>query len=488
MFLLVAILLLGIGLRSPEVLNRNFIFGFDQGRDYLAVREIVIQRNPTLIGPEVGAGFAGLGGIFHGPYYYYSLVPLFILFNGHPYGGLVTMFLFGIASLFLAFYIFQRIYGTQAALVATFLLAICPSISSQSRFLWNSHPTTFFILLALWFTYKISQEPIKYFFLATFFAGLIYGFELAISVPLILGQFLFVWLVLKAKDDKVYLAGLLGALIAHLPFLLFELKHGLMATKGILAASMKFFQPGEAIDYLVLIRGHFFSLWFNYDMTFLLGRWPPILLLAFFIFGTFRILKKEKSKKKKNFMIFLTILPLATFGVFFFLNNAIWNHYLIHLHLAYIFLFAYYFQAVKSLPAKTFFALLLILMLPGVSHEIGRVHSDFYDDGGTAKIKNQIKALDYIYQDAQGEKFNLLVFTPPVYDYSYQYLLHWYGEEKYDYFPGSEKKGLFYLWIEPEPSMIWHEGWLETVVKTGRIIKEETLPSGFIIQKRYGED
>ena len=486
-FLLIVILLLGISLRSPEILSRNFLFGFDQGRDYLAVREIVVEKNPTLIGPEVGAGFAGLGGIFHGPYYYYSLVPMFFLLDGHPYGGVVTMFLFGVASLFLCFYLTQEIFGTKAALLATFLLAVSPRISDQSRFMWNSHPTTFFILLAFWFTFKIFKNPTKYFFLATFIAGIIYGFELAISVPLIISQFLYVWLVLKERKMRVYLTGFLGALVAYLPFVLFELRHNFMATRSVLQIFLGFLEPGS-INILSLLRQHLSSFEQNFEHTFLLEKWLSFLLLVFIVLATFCILKTERIKERKKFVIYLFLLPFFTFGFFLLLNNIVWDYYLIHLHLAYIFLFAYFFSRVKFPPLQLMLCLLILLMLPGVAKEIRRGFNDFYDEGGTAKIRNKMRAIDYIYDDAQGEDFNVLVFTPPIYDYAYRYLLQWYGGKKFGYVSGAEKKGIFYLWIEPEPSGVWHQGWLETVIKTGKVLKEETLPSGFIIQKRYAED
>ena len=134
------------------------------------------------------------------------------------------------------------------------------------------------------------------------------------------------------------------------------------------------------------------------------------------------------------------------------------------------------------------FCFFLILMLPGFFQQIRRVRYDLADYGGGAKIKGKIEAVDYIYQDAGEEEFNVLVFTPPIYDYPYRYLLDWYGEKKYGYVPGKEKKGIFYLWIEPDPQKRWtYQGWLETVIKTGKVLKEETLPSGFIIQKRYAE-
>lgn len=487
MILLALIILLGIGIRSPEVLGRNFLFGFDQGRDYLAVERIVTEKKPTLIGSEVGAGVAGLRGIFHGPYYFYSLVLPYLVFNGHPYGGLLLMFFFGVASLFLCFYFVKQIIDTKTALIATFLLAICPPIISQSRFIWNSHPTTPFILLAFWFTFKIFKSPFRYFFLATFFAGLIYGFELAVSVPLTVAIFFYVLVVLRIKDIRIYFSGLAGAFLAHLPFFMFELRHGFMATKGIIAAFSN--MQGQKTAHLVFMKINLLNFWFNFKTTFLLGHWLSLLLFLTIIILAYHFLKEEKNKAIRNFIVFLVILPLVSLGVFMFLTNFVWDHYLIHLHLAYIFLFALFLSRIKLLLPKLLLSLMIVLMLPGLTQQVRNAYHDFYDYGGIAKIRGKLEAVDYLYKDADGEKFNVLVFTPPIYDYAYRYLLGWYGERKYGYVPGDEKKGVFYLWIEPDSGQPWtYKGWLETVVKEGEVLKEETLPSGFIIQKRDAKE
>lgn len=485
--LIFLVFFLGIGLRSIEVINKNFLFGFDQGRDYLAVRKIVKEKKLTLIGSEVGAGVAGLRGIFHGPYYYYSLVLPFLIFNGDPYGGLALMFCFGIVSLFICFLFMKEAFGVNAAIIATLLTGL--ALSAQSRFMWNSHPSTSFILLSFWFAFQIPTKPQKYFFWATFFAGIIYGFQLAISVALILSLFLFVSLVLKIKELKTYLRGLIGVILAYLPLIAFELRHGFMAVKGIYQALTGIFSDGNTINFFENLKDHLWAFWYNFRNTFLLSGRLPFWLVIFLLIVTLYYLLKEKTSQRKNFFYFLLILPLVTFSILMFLNNAVWGHYLIHLHLVYILVFSLCFSQLKAPLIKIILFLFLILMLPGMSREIERAYHDLDDYGGTAKIKGKIEALDFIYQDAQEEKFNLLVFTPPVYDYAYRYLLNWYGEQRYGFIPGEEKKGLFYLWIEPDPQKPWtYQGWLETVIKTGEILKEEALPSGFIIQKRYAQE
>src|SRR5260221_2504707 len=84
--------------RSVEMLNRNYVFGFDQGFDYLQAQQIVTFHKLTLIGREIGSGSAGISGIFQGPFYFYFLSIPFILFHGDPYGGVVLMWVFSLAS------------------------------------------------------------------------------------------------------------------------------------------------------------------------------------------------------------------------------------------------------------------------------------------------------------------------------------------------------------------------------------------------------
>src|SRR3990167_10834204 len=62
-------------------------YGFDQERDYFAVKAIVADHKFTLIGPRVVSS----AGFFLGPFYYYLQVPFFLLLKGDPlYGAYFT--------------------------------------------------------------------------------------------------------------------------------------------------------------------------------------------------------------------------------------------------------------------------------------------------------------------------------------------------------------------------------------------------------------
>lgn len=493
------VFLLGVLLRAVEVINGNYLFGFDQGRDYLAAYKIVVERKPTLIGAEVGAGAAGLKGLFHGPFYFYLLSLFFFVFQGDPYGGLVLMFIFGVGALLLTYFLTKRMFGARGALLSTFLVAISPNIVPQSRFLWPHHPTSFFIMIVLYFVYLIPKKPKIYLPLSLFAAGFIYNFQLAIAVPLVISIIVYTGLILRIKGFRLYLLAVFSVIGAFLPFLLFEMRHGFIAVHGLFDYLTKSGESQKALN-IFWIKSHLIDYWWNMVSTFRFFSLTGILffqVLFFLIVGGWSVYYWRKTKKREQglFIVFLCLTIFLSWMIFLPLRNTVWDYYLIHLHFVYIFLFVFVFLRLLE-DKQNFFKQLTILILGGYllfmnQGALKRLSIDYnydlFDYGGTAKIQGKLEALDYIYKDAKGEEFGLFVFSPPIYVYPYDYLVRWHGEKVYGYAPNKSKEGLFYLWIEPDPAKSWsHKGWQETVIKTGKVIWEYKLPSGFIIEKRMG--
>lgn len=479
--------------RSSEFLSGNYIFGFDQGRDYLAVKQIVVDKKLTLIGSELGAGSAGLSGIFHGPGYYYLLALGFLVSKGDPYSGIVLMFFLSLATAVFSFYLGKKVFGIVGGIFVAILVSISPVLVSQARFAWNSHPSSLFILLVLFFVYSfLSSKKYKYLFFAGFFSGFIYNFQTGIAVPLCITLLIYTIFILRLKRPKAY-AILFGSFfLGFFPMIFFEIKHGFMVTKGILQYLLS--SHASKISYLANVQDHLGTFIYNFFDTF--PRQfivPSTIIFLLFIISLGYYLKKEKDNVKRNFMFYLMLIPFVTFFIFSFLKNAVYPHYLTHLNMVYIFLLGYVGQrafAVKQRIILGFFCIFIgILLWNAVPDAYKTFIKDYNDYGGDAKIRGKIDAVEYIYHDAKKKKFNLLVFTPPVYTYAYDYVIWWYGKTKYNYVPSTEKKGIFYLLIEKDPGKPWsYEGWLETVIKTGNVVYTKTLPSEFIVQKRIQND
>lgn len=494
---MVLIVLYGASLRSIELLNKNPLFGFDQGRDYLAVSRILDEHKLTLIGAEVGAGFAGINGLFHGPFYYYFLAIPYIFLKGDPYGGVILMFFFGVSTLILSYVFLKRIFDERVALLTVYLFAVSPALEGQSRFVWNSHPAAFFIVIVFYLVSRIKAKPEIYFPAAVFVAGFIYNFQTAIAIPLILTIFFFSLFIARVKNLKTYAFAIVASLLAFSPLLIFQVRHDFLALRG--AAS--YLQNGGKSELLSKphLIAHVTDYWNNFKSTFV--HYYPIMsqemvLQIFFIilafFGLY-YLAVSKAKSQKLFLGFLFFLIVVSWVFFLFLRNVIWDYYLIHLHMVYMILFAYVlvcsYDTFKTNKGHFLVLLLIPFLLNMTVGSLNRFRVvfayDYSDYGGGAKISGKTDAVDYVYQDAKGEPFNVMVFMPPIYTYPYDYLFQWYGKRKYRYVPGNERKGLLYLIIEPDSEKPWtYKGWLETVVVVGEVIKTETLPSGLIIQKR----
>jgi len=491
--LLLFILSIALLPRSIEVLNKNYIFGFDQGRDYLAVKNIVVDYKLTLIGSEVGAGAAGLSGIFQGPSHYYFLSIPFLLAKGDPYGGVVLMFVLSALSVVFSYLFGRKVFGAIGGLTTALLFALSPMFIAQARFVWNSNPSTLFILLSFYFTYLGLRKESKYIFLSAFFAAFVYNFQFAVSIPLSVSIILFYIFVVKLKEIKKYLILFSGFIVAFLPMLLFEGRHGFMGIKGFAAY---LFVPKEAgISFLPsqrIITDHINSFFNAFIDVFPKNIISPYILLLIVLVSAIYYFRKEKDQKLRKFISFLFLLFPIHFLVFLFFRNAVWVYYLIALNITYILLFSYSIASSfrkNNLVLKIFYlAFLSFIIIKALPMFVGVFVYDYKDYGGTAKIKGKTDAIDFIYNDAKGKKFSLFIFSPPIYTYPYDYILWWHAREKFGYMPDNVKSGTFYLLIEKDNDRPWrHKGWIETVIKDGAVIWEKTLPSGFIIQKRIAK-
>lgn len=492
------IFLWGVALRSIEVLTGNYLFGFDIGRDMLVARSIVESHKWTLIGAQIGSGSAGIDGIFQGPGYYYLLAAPYILFRGDPYGALLMMFLFGIATLTASYFTMKRMFDRGTAIVALYLVAISPLIVAQSRFMWAPHPASLLIVLSLFFTYMIAKRSRLYAPLAVLAAGFTYHFEFAMTIPMMVALFLALPIIYHIKDVKTYLYSVCTAIIVFLPFIAFEARHGFMAARSILSYAVPQGPVGNDVWFL-RITDHLGPYIANAKNSFVIERGLlPDSAFTWLVGGLLIALVlcawKVKTRAHRAFFQFLLLSLFVSYGTLLFLNNSVWDYYLIHAHFIFMYVFAYCFVFAfrtmrKSFWSKIAFGILGVFLLSMTVASAWRMQVsyryDIRDYGGVEKIKGKKEAIDYVYKDAGGKPFSEFTFMAPIYTYPYEYLFQTYGKTKYGYVPGIEKKGPVYLIIEPDASKPWtYKGWLETVIVGGDIIKTVNLPTGHIIQVR----
>lgn len=486
-FLLCLLLLIATVPRAIELLNHNYLFGYDQGEHFLQVKKIIVDRHLTLIGTEVGGG----GGFFQGPGWYYLLAIPFIISGGDPYAGMIFMFIIGLSVVLFAFFFTRKMFDDKTAFMVSLLLAISPVIIIQSRFIWPPFPIPFLTVFLLFFLYRVLQGKEKYLPFLALALGFMTHFETATAATLLISLLMFSPVIFfkKLVSFSTVLLSIMAFSLTQLPLIVFDIKHDFLNSKGILKLIFSSSSANPPIIEVFnnrwdVFRNNFFS-------TFPSGDAVWILLLVMIIGGGVSYMQdKNNPFAKKSFVIYLGVSPILLFMIFMKYGSFMWSWWILELNVYYCFLLGILLTYIwKKTFLKTIILGIFVLFIGSYAYQtLNFYKNDFNDFGGVHKIKGKMQALDYIYIDAKGKPFNLLVFTPPVYTYAYDYLVWWYGGKKYKYIPPQEKKGLFYLLIEPDPSKPWsYKGWLETVIKTGKIIETKELPSGFIIQKRIGE-
>lgn len=106
------------------------------------------------------------------------------------------------------------------------------------------------------------------------------------------------------------------------------------------------------------------------------------------------------------------------------------------------------------------------------------------NDPNVISLSTQKKAIDWIYNDANGRDFNVDVYVPPVISHSYDYLFKWLGTSYYKKLPVETQVNLLYTVYEsdpPHPERL--QAWLDRQVGIGNISNEASF-GGITVQQR----
>ena len=104
-------------------------YTFDQGRDFLKAAEMILDKNPTFIGPTTG-----IQGIFHGAWYYYLLLIPFLLLGGVPIGFYYFNFLFHLLSLLVLMFFIRKWFGSVISLLIGAIIAFILNIIESKTY------------------------------------------------------------------------------------------------------------------------------------------------------------------------------------------------------------------------------------------------------------------------------------------------------------------------------------------------------------------
>lgn len=414
--------------------NNNFYFTVDQGNDVVHVREIVERGALLTKGPETS-----IPGVFAGPGWYYFLAPGYFLFNGHPAGGVFMLILLSLFTTALIVWWVSRRVSPWAGLVAGLVLQGYWYFYELSRYEFNPFPTG---ILALW----------QIFLLADFLAGKKKSYFWAL-LPIILAFNTAV--ATAAAMALLHLVvgvwGIRKELLTLRQYVLFNFVVPLTFAMPIIVQLAKQFSQSSLVQAGVVgERGFFASTNFleigqRFSEIFTRSVVPvpfagsfggpqqsliiSIIVVTIALYFLFRA--RQKHYYVINYLILLSLFWLISY--LFFGSNKAWREW--HTLYLYLLTFLGLILVLVSVPQKLGLLLLGLVLASQIFlfQERYRQYLAASDDPGI--LVNQLKVLDWIYQNSEGDGFNVYTYSPHVYDYQNQYLFWWYGRQKYGFIP-----------------------------------------------------
>lgn len=434
LILILIILLIGVIQKIYVTSGGNFLFNMDNARDLVDVREMIELKKLRLTGPT-----SAIEGFYNGPGWYMLLAIPYIIFQGDPYGAILLMIaLWAIGGFFLLKLVSR--FGTVITFVIGLVWTASNYINLATVYSFNPNPVT---LLAPLFIYLLEkyllQKQLKYLIGASFLGGLFFNFEMnfGIFIPsIILVSLIFTGNLNQLKTIRFWI-GVMPFGLWLLPQIIFDLKHKYIMSKSILKfladdanknSSGIFKRVNEIINSFYSVSSATF---FNDKYL------PKIIFLGSIIAAVILIVKKSRSINPLVVISLSVILvPLISYAVVLPVQVNAW-------HLGaemtgLIILFGYILRLLMDFHTAGKIAVLLTItftvFLSG-NTVISFIEGKKIPSSDPSLYKNEVTAVDYVYEKAERKNFKAYVYLPSVIDYPYQYIFWWHGLKKYGYTP-----------------------------------------------------
>lgn len=450
--------LLSLSVRLIKIQDYLF-FGFEQGRDLQIVQKIYQFEDFVLVGPSTS-----IGGVFHGPWYYYLLaIPLGIN-SGNPLAASIFLIILG-ALLPIVVYLFaHEIFNSKAwGMVAGLITVFSYEYILYARWLSNVSPSPLFIALAFFMLWKyIRTEKGKYFLLFTFFALTAVLFQM-----ILIAQFLAVLILLaafkqlKLPSIKTLILSLFIATALFSPMIIFDLRNQNIISSSLINFALNS-DSKESGSFLSSITAYLTQMRSHLQTSLVNIQFLPIqfIVLLSIIFATFTSFKSNKKQ-----IIFLLSWILMSLPVIFISPGN--PQYYVGIGLAWILLFVLTLKTFwENKRLKIISILLAILFLGGVFFTINNLLQNkdvfFRTIQDDLNYADQKRVLEFIHNDSNNDPYRLVSFTIPslkseAWDYLKQY-----------FYPNDpqENAKIIYIVIEKNVYKVWEDKWINDLGPT----------------------
>jgi hypothetical protein len=403
--------------------GNNYYFTSDQGKIAIYVREIVLHKRLFLRGPETS-----VAGVHAGPLVYYMDAIGYALFNGNPYGGVFIMAVINAILLITLLIWLKPKIGILKSAVLGISLVIFWKFFETSLWEFNPFPlVALSVTLLILLTQFIITKKQKYYFWALFVVLL--GFQTEVAGAT---SFLLFYIVTGIWAVKNHLISLRSYILSALV---------LPAVAGvilIIELVKQFFVATSFYNGASTGLGTFKSTNFTkmaIEIWRILGTivWPQHTTVGAIVFIMVTVIFLINKNKFTPTRVFIILSLLLTFIAFiFFGSNQGWRDW--HTVYLYTVLYISFFLivfSIKKMPAP----ILTFVFIAQFAFFLSRYTTYPSPPGDPGILRNQMAAIDWIYQNNEHNGFNAYIYTNTFYDYSYQYLFWWYAKSRYGFVP-----------------------------------------------------
>ena len=414
---LIFILALAAWLRFFHLPELMMFIG-DQGRDYLAARDLVLTGRIPLVGID-----SSVPWLKQGPFFIWLAALALRLTGANPVAPAIVTATLDVLTVYLTYRLARHWFKLPAALAAGLVLATSPLSVIHSRMPYHTSPIPLFGLLYLFAVYLFAQNKTSLFWPVLLWAALV-QFELT-TVPLILVLVLAGYLKRRLPGKRQLTLAAAAFLIPWLPKIIYDFSHQFSQTLGFAAwlgyRFLSFFGYSQRHTVSPASLRQVTLTIFNYWQKFILWDSPAIslalvLILVLVLAKRFRL--KPLSLKLKLLLAFILVNLVA-----FYFHGAPSEAYFPVLFPAWALALAWLVDHLK--PKALVYSLLLALAFYNswylVSHR-------FIPRGPT--LSQRLEVAKLITLNSQGESFKLknpgrVSFAS--YLDNYRYLLWWLG-------------------------------------------------------------
>lgn len=447
---------------------QNLFFGPEQGRDFLAIKNIAINHDLTLIGAKTD-----IDGIFHGPIYYYLATFPFLMSSGSPV--FVSSFFITINSLtvFLIYCLGKALFNKRVGIFSAIIFTFSFGAIVYSR--WLSNPPLSIPLSGLYFL-----------FLYRFLRGHSLSLIWASVVFFLLGEsellnFIFygaITLLIIIIFNKEFRKQKIPILIISLSILiigsfgnyaLFDLRHNFLISKNLLKLVTE--SSGYHISYLESIVSNLIG--FNSALSSFIIPFHLTLSVFVVIFGIIFLIRSLRENKKSVVILLLwLVVPLL---ILIMLRHNVLEHFFVSTGVGVITTVALIVESIWR--RKRIFGIALLSLIIGFNLYAwnisipANINIFFQSTQPELRFSEQLKVIDKIYERANGQPFSFQAYTIPYWSQQgWEYLFWYYGKQKYGYEPVSISEKTLFVIIQDDPSnKNFQKNWLDnTVSKWGK--------------------